>query len=118
MGALDGAAVGGAGRDDKEIATSRVAAGLAHPLRTFPGQVEDELGMFVLVKVDLSSMVPVELKLPQHETEGLDFDLLDEQWRPGWHSRISAIKSRKCSNASRGFPLHLNILSVSKPRSP
>lgn len=74
-----------AGRDNEQIAGTGVTLATIDDLQAFAGQKEDKLRIIVLMRADFRVTVAVELEFAQHKTEGVNLDLLDEDWTPGGH---------------------------------
>jgi len=66
-----------AGGNDKEIAGARGARALAHALRAFPGEIQNELGPVVLVGLHLGFPMSVQLEFPQDKAQRVDLDFLN-----------------------------------------
>ena len=65
------------GRDDKEIAWGSLLLPSVDDLCSLPGEVEDELGVVVLMRFDLCLKMAVQLQLAQDEAQRVYFDLLN-----------------------------------------
>ncbi len=100
----NGKSVGSSRGDDKQISGAGRSTTSDGGLNALAGKIEDELGVGVAVGSNLGVAVAVELKFAQDETQGVDFNLLNQQRAPSVHeSRFGAIIRRFCANASGGI---------------
>ena len=100
----NGKSVGSSGGDKKQVPSAGWSTTSDGGLNALARKVEDELGVGVAVGSNLGVAVAVELKFAQDETQGVDFNLLNQQRAPSMHeSRFGAIIRRFCANASGGI---------------